>query len=182
MKYTQDIKRYTDYSGKSALVMLLTQQGLWALFYYRIFNAVYRSKLPGLIKKTILFIGVILQKKAEICTGITLPYSARIGEGLYIGHHSGIIVNAKSVIGTYCNISQGVTIGVSGRGEHRGVPIIGDRVYMGANAVIAGNIHIGNGAVIGANSLVISNVEENTTVMGVPAIRVSENNSQDYIL
>ncbi|WP_194852191.1 serine O-acetyltransferase [Nonlabens antarcticus] len=182
MKYAKDIKRYTDYSGKSALVMLLTQQGLWALFYYRLFNSVYVSNIPSIFKKVILFFGVLFQKKAEIFTGITLPYSAQIGEGLYIGHHSGIIINANAIIGSNCNISQGVTIGVSGRKEHRGVPTIGDRVYIGVNAVVAGNIIIGDGAVIGANSLVTRNVEGGTTVMGVPAIKVSDLDSQEYIL
>lgn len=162
--------------------MLITQQGLWALFYYRIFNAVYRSNIPKLLKKVILVIGVLFQKKVEVFTGITLPYSAQIGEGLYIGHHSGIIINASAVIGDNCNISQGVTIGVSGRAENRGVPIIGDRVYIGVNAVIAGNINIGDGVVIGANSLVVANVENNTTVLGVPAVKFSDHNSEDYIL
>ncbi|SCX92770.1 serine O-acetyltransferase [Nonlabens sp. Hel1_33_55] len=182
MKFSKDIKRYTDYSGKSALLMLLTQQGLWSLFYYRIFNAAYRSHIPNFFKRIILMIGVVFQKKVEIFTGITLPYSATIGEGLYIGHHSGIIINAAAVIGDNCNISQGVTIGVSGRGSKRGVPTVGDRVYIGVNAVIAGDIKIGNDAVIAANSLVTKDVDSGTTVMGVPAFKVSDRNSHDYIL
>ena len=182
MKYAKDIKRYTDYSGKSALLMLLTQQGLWALFYYRIFNAVYVGSMPLIVKKMLLAIGVLFQKKAEIFTGITLPYSAQIGEGLYLGHHSGIVINAAAIIGNHCNISQGVTIGVSGRGDHRGVPVIGNRVYIGVNAVVAGNINIGDGAVIAANSLVTKDVESGTTVMGVPASKVSDRDSKEYIL
>jgi len=92
-----------------------------------------------------------------------------------------IIINAKAVIGKNCNISQGVTIGVSGRGEHRGVPIIGDQVYIGANATIAGAIQVGSHAVIGANSLVIQDVGASTTVLGVPAVKVSDNNSAGYV-
>jgi len=181
MKFAKDIKRYTDYSGKSALVMLLTQQGLWALLQYRFFNWIYTSKIPKIFKWPLLVIGVIKLKAVEIITGITIPYSATIGEGLYIGHHSGIIINAKAVIGKNCNISQGVTIGVSGRGEHRGVPIIGDQVYIGANATIAGAIQVGSHAVIGANSLVIQDVGASTTVLGVPAVKVSDNNSAGYV-
>ncbi|KQC34649.1 serine acetyltransferase [Nonlabens sp. YIK11] len=182
MKFSSDIKRYTDYSGKSKLLMLLTQQGLWALFYYRIFNAVHKAQLPKLLKRILLIVGVLCQKKVEIFTGISLPHSAQIGEGLYIGHHSGIIVHPQAVIGNNCNISQGVTIGVSGRGQYRGVPVIGDRVYVGANAVVAGNIQVGDGVVIGANSLVVKSVETNTTVVGVPAVKISDHDSQDYIL
>ena len=183
MKFRKDINRYREYSDrKNVLYLLFAHQGLWALFYYRVFNAVYRSKIPGLLKKILLLIGVLFQKKVEIFTGITLPYSAQIGEGLYIGHHSGIIVNANAVIGSNCNISQGVTIGVSGRGDQRGVPIIGNRVYIGVNAVIAGRVIVGDAAVIGANSLVNRDVESGTTVLGVPAVKVSDWDSKDYIL
>lgn len=161
--------------------MLLTQQGLWALLQYRFFNWIYTSKIPKIFKWPLLVIGVIKLKAIEVFTGITIPYSATIGEGLYIGHHSGIIINANAVIGKNCNISQGVTIGVSGRGEHRGVPIIGDHVYIGANATIAGAIKVGSHAVIGANSLVIKDVAPSTTVLGVPAVKVSDRNSNDYV-
>jgi len=62
------------------------------------------------------------------------------------------------------------------------VPIIGDNVYIGANAVIAGKIKVGNNAVIGANSLVIKDVEDSTTVVGVPAQVLNTNDSKEYIL
>jgi serine O-acetyltransferase len=182
MKFSKDIKRYTTYSGKSVVVMLLTQQGLWALFQYRFYNWIYNSKSSKIIKLPLLFVGVCHQKGVEMLTGITLPYSAQIGEGLYIGHHSGIIINAGAIIGKNCNISQGVTIGVSGRGDKRGIPVIGDYVYIGANATVAGKINIGDKAVIGANSLVVTDVAAGTTVVGVPAVKVSNNDSADYIL
>jgi serine O-acetyltransferase len=181
MKFSKDIKRYTDYSGKSPIVMVCTQQGLWALFSYRFFNSIYTSSLPKIFKIPLLFIGVLKQKGVEIVTGITLPYAAQIGEGLYIGHHSGIIINAGAVIGENCNISQGVTIGVSGKGIHRGAPVIGDDVYIGANATVAGKITIGNKVVVGANSLVTSDVGSGVTVLGVPAVEISKNDSSAYI-
>lgn len=179
--FTLDLKKYKKYSGKNSFVLFFTQQGLWALFVYRFFNAVYRSKLPKIIKSVVLLFGVLYQKWIEIVTGISIPYSARIGHSFYIGHFGNIIINSKSTIGDNCNISQGVTIGVSGRGEKRGVPVIGNHVYIGANATIAGAITVGDGAVIGANSLVVSNVAARTTVVGVPAEQVSSNDSNDYI-
>ena len=121
------------------------------------------------------------QKWIEIITGISLPYSAKIGSHFYIGHFGNIIINPKVVIGNNCNISQGVTIGVNGRGDARGTPILGDNVYIGANAVIVGNIVIGDNAVIGANSLVIENIKEYTTVLGVPAKEINTNGSKGYI-
>lgn len=176
-----DIKKYKKYSGKNSIVLILTQQGLWALVVYRINNAIYNSKMPLLIKKFLLIFGVINQKWIEIITGISLPYKSKIGHSFYIGHFGNIIINANSVIGTNCNISQGVTIGVSGRGEKRGVPIIGDNVYFGANSTVAGKIIIGDNALIGANSLVVDDVKPGTTVVGVPAKMVSTNDSKGYL-
>lgn len=182
MKYIQDIYKYKTYSkNTNILVLILFTQGLWALFFYRFFNSVYRSKIPRLIKKIILIFYIPLQKIMECLTGISLPYSASIGEGFYIGHFGNIIIHPNSVIGMNCNISQGVTIGISGRGEKRGVPNIGNNVYIGANSVVAGNIYIADNVLIGACSLVVNNVLTSGTVVGVPAKMINENNSKNYI-
>ncbi len=181
MRFAKDVKKYKKYSGRPALVLLLTQQGLWALFWYRLFNKVYRSRWPKFAKAPLLLIGVLIQKNIEIITGIMLPYSATVGSYFYIGHFGGIIINSQAVIGENCNISQGVTIGVSGRGERRGVPVIGNNVYIGANATVAGKIRVGDDVVIAANSLVVADVPQATTVMGVPAAHVSSNSSKGYI-
>jgi serine O-acetyltransferase len=121
------------------------------------------------------------QKEIEIITGISIPASSEVGHSFYIGHFGGIILNAKTVIGNNCNISQGVTIGVSGKGENRGVPIIGNNVYIGANVVVAGKIVVEDNALLGACSLINSNVTGNSVMVGVPAIKVSEKSSEGYI-
>jgi serine O-acetyltransferase len=180
-KFATDIAKYKKYSGKNSLVLFFTQQGLWALFVYRSGNAIYRSSLPSLFKSVLLIFWVLWQKWIEISTGISIPYSASIGHSFYIGHFGGIIINANATIGNNCNISQGVTIGVSGRDEKRGVPVIGNHVYMGARSTIAGKITVGDGAVIGANSLVVGDVAQGTTVVGVPAVMVNTNDSSAYI-
>lgn len=180
--FRSDFKKYKKYSGnKSAIILLFTTQGLWALFVYRLSNSIYRSKLPRWIKKILLLGAVIHQKWIEILTGISLPYAATIGKRFYIAHHGHIILHPRTIIGENCNIAQGVTIGVSGRGENRGIPVIGNNVFMAANAVIAGKIYVGDNSVIGANSLVVNNVESNITVLGVPAKKISDNNSEAYI-
>lgn len=176
-----DFKKYKKYSGKSSLILLLTTQGLWAIFIYRIFNNVYRSKLPRIIKKILLLFGVVAQKWIEITTGISIPYKTQIGHSFYIGHFGGIIINANARIGNNCNISQGVTIGVSGRGNFRGVPKIGNNVYIGANAVLAGKIEVGNNCTVAANSLLIQSIEDNVTALGVPAKEINKNSSKGYI-
>lgn len=174
-----DYNKYKKYGGNFFSIIFFTQ-GFWAIIQYRFASSCFRLKTP--ILKQILLAGCLVwQKCIEMITGISIPYSAKIGSQFYIGHFSGIIINANAVIGNNCNISQGVTIGVSGRGVNRGVPIIDNNVYIGANAVLAGKIHIGDNCVIGANSLVIKSVEPNTTVMGVPAKVINHNTSQEYI-
>ncbi|MGJ8666516.1 MAG: serine O-acetyltransferase [Patiriisocius sp.] len=175
------MKKYKRYSGKSGIVLMLTQQGLWALFIYRLNNSIYTSKTPKPIKKILLLFCVMSQKWIEIVTGISIPYSVIVGRELYIGHFGNIIINANTIIGDNCNISQGVTIGVSGRGRKRGVPVIKSNVYIGANATIAGAITVNDNAVIGANSLVVKDVAPSTTVVGVPAEMISTNDSSNYI-
>ncbi len=180
-KIRSDIAKYKKYSGKNALLLILTQQGLWAIITYRFWNSIYESRLPSFLKKIMLVFGVISQKWIEIITGIQLPYSAKVGKSFYIGHFGHIIINANSVIGENCNISQGVTIGVSGRGKNRGVPVLEDNIYVGANVTVAGKITIGSNSVLGANSLVVKDVEPNTTVLGVPAVKINDNDSSAYI-
>jgi serine O-acetyltransferase len=175
-----DYKKYKKYGGNFFTILFFTQ-GFWAIFQYRVANYFYRKiTIPG-IRQLTLFILLIWQKTIEIMTGISIPASAKIGHSFYIGHFGGIILNANSVIGNNCNISQGVTIGVSGLGKNRGVPTIGNNVYIAANVVLVGKIDIGDNAVLGANSLVKNNVLQNQVVLGVPAIVVSTKGSYNYI-
>jgi len=174
-----DYKKYKKYGGNFFTILFFTQ-GFWAIFQYRIAHAVYTMKFP-VIKQLLQFLCLIWQKIIEITTGISIPASVQIGHSFYIGHFGGIILNAKTILGNNCNISQGVTIGVSGQGDNRGVPKIGDNVYIGANAVLAGNIVVEDNVLIGACSLVNTNVTVNSVMLGVPAIKVSEKSSEGYV-
>lgn len=180
--FKKDIDKYKKYSGgKSTILLILTTQGLWALFWYRIFSKLYTSKTPIFSSKIILIFYIPIQKLMEVLTGISIPYTAQIGHSFYIAHFGQIIIHPKAVIGYNCNISQGVTIGISGRGDKRGVPIIGNNVYMGANSTVVGKIKVGSSVCIGANSLVIKDIEESISICGVPAVKISNNNSDNYI-
>lgn len=175
-----DYRKYKKYGGSFFGIIFLTQ-GFWAIFQYRIAHFIYSKIKWQPFRFLGLFIMLINQKFIEIVTGISISASSKIGDSFYIGHFGGIIINANAVVGNNCNISQGVTIGVSGRGEKRGVPVIGNEVYIGANAVVSGNINIGNGVLIGACSMVNTSVEDNSVVLGVPAVVISQNGSKGYI-
>jgi serine O-acetyltransferase len=180
--YCLDVKKYRALNGGGALKNILIEQGLWVLLQHRLEAAVYRSAIPRLIKRPLQLMLIIWHKIIELTTGINLPCTTRIGPGMHLPHCGYRIVNAGAEIGADCCLTQGVTIGVSGRGERRGVPKIGNRVFIGANATVAGKIVIGDDVVIAANSLVNRDVPSHCTVVGVPAKIVSDRGSEEYIL
>lgn len=179
--FRRDVSRYTSRNGGPAWKQILFHQGLWACLQYRIDSAVYRSNLPRAIKTPTRAALTLWHKAVEIIAGIDLPCTATIGPGLQIPHAGGIVLHARAVVGSDCTLSQGVTIGISGRGKNRGVPTVGDRVYIGVNAVVVGKIAVGDESVVGANSLVNRDVPPRCTVLGVPAKVVGRKGSEDYI-
>ena len=114
----------------------------------------------------------IIAKITALFLGVHIYPAARIGPGLYIAHSGGIWISPKVTVGANCNISQGVTIGVAG-GDRDVGPVLGDRVWVGPNAVITGRARVGSGAVVGANSLVATTIPENAVAVGVPAKIIS---------
>lgn len=174
-----DYKKYKKYGGNFVTIIFFTQ-GFWAITQYRLAHSVYKMRVP-IVKQVLQLFMLLWQKGIEIATGISIPASAKIGHSFYIGHFGGIILNAKANIGNNCNISQGVTIGVSGHGEKRGVPIIGNNVYIGANTVVAGAIRVEDYALLGACSLVTTDVASHSVMLGVPAVKISDKGSHGYI-
>ncbi len=174
-----DYQKHKKY-GAGFLVIVFFTQGFWASFQYRCAHFVYNMRIP-IVKQVLLAICLLWQKAIEITTGISIPASARIGHSFYIGHFGGIILNANTVIGNNCNISQGVTIGVSGIDDKRGVPVLGNNVYIGANSVLAGKVDIADNVLVGACSLVTVSVKAASTVVGVPAKIISNKGSEGYI-
>ncbi len=123
----------------------------------------------------------LLRGQAELRYGISVPPTATVGPGLYIGHYGGIFVHPEAVIGKNCNLSQGVTIGQSNRGERRGIPVLGDNVYVGPGAKIFGAVRIGNDVAIGANAVVTCDLPDFAVAVGVPARVVSLAGAEGYI-
>jgi serine O-acetyltransferase len=113
--------------------------------------------------------------------GIEISYRTEIGPGFYVGHFGGIVITSKARIGKNCNISQGVTIGGSNRGERKGAPTLGDGVYVGPGAKLFGNIKVGNNVAIGANCVVTKDVPDNAVIVGVPGKVISFNGARAYI-
>jgi serine O-acetyltransferase len=115
-------------------------------------------------------------------TMIQIPYNTKIGEGFYIGHLGRIIINEESVIGRNVNVATGVVIGKEYRGKREGAPKIGNKVWIGANAVVVGGITIGDDVLIAPLSFVNFDVPSHSIVIGNPAkIIACENATEGYI-
>lgn len=167
-----DLERYTglvrEPIGRLRTWRSLAEtQGVWAIAAYR-FGRWANHEAPRALRPAAKVAYLALFKLVEITTGISLPSNARIGRGFYIGHFGGIIVHPDTIMGERCAISQGVTIGVLG-GARPGVPRFGNDVYIGAGAKILGPVTVGDGAVIGANAVVLEDVPAGATAVGVPA-------------
>ena len=123
----------------------------------------------------------IRKYKLRTKTGIEL-HEGCCGPGIHIAHGK-VVVHHNAKIGANCKLMSDVTIGINGRKDVSGVPVIGDRVFIGTGAKIIGPIHIADDVVIGANAVIVSSINEpGITVAGNPAKKVSDRGSSDYYL
>ena len=125
---------------------------------------------------------LILLRLTSYITHIQIPPSTKIGEGIYIGHFGSIIVNPETVIGKNFCIGAGTLIG-NAQGKKKGVPVIGDNVFMGRNSIIIGNVKIGNNVLIAPGAFVNFDVPDHSIVIGNPGRIISrENATEKYIV
>lgn len=127
---------------------------------YRASHLLWRLRVPLLPR--------LLYATNRILFATVIPPSVKIGRNVLLGYSGlGIVIHKNAVIGNNVKISQNVTIG--GRSGHRMVPIIEDDVEIGAGACVIGPIHVGQGAKIGANAVVLNDVPRKTVAVGIPA-------------
>jgi serine O-acetyltransferase len=163
-----DIDRYNYMQQSNWLRSLLGRQGLWVMTQYRLSRWVhFHVHIPGL-RFGLKLLCAIGQKMIEILTGVELPNRAEIGGGVFMPHANGIVIHIDAKIGTNCNISQQVTIGVGGT-DPSGTPVIGDRVFLGPGAKVFGPITVGDDVAIGANAVVIKDIPSHAVTVGIPA-------------
>ena len=143
----------------------LRNRALWALVVYRFGRWSMQQKFAPWRWLTSKVYG-LLHVFSEIITGVSLPRKTQVGKGFHIIHPEHLRIHDDVVIGDRVGIMHGVTIGTN---MFPGVPVIGNDVFIGANATIIGKIKIGDGARIAANTLVIFDVPPGATAIGVPA-------------
>ena len=156
-----------DPAVKNILEVILLYQGFHILIYHRIAHFLYKHNL--------LFIARLISQLGRFFTGIEIHPGAKIGRRLFIDHGMGIVIGETAEIGDDCTIYHGATLGGTGKDKNKRHPTIGNNVMVGCGAKILGPITIGNNVKIGAGSIVLKPVEDNVTVVGVPAHVVRKN-------
>jgi serine O-acetyltransferase len=168
-----------DPAAKSVLSVILTYPGVKAVFFHQIANFFYLARFDLLAR--------IISQTTRFFTGIEIHPGAKIGKNLFIDHGMGVVIGETSVIGDNVTIYHAVTLGgispsidtESQRNEKRH-PTIGNDVVIGSGAQIIGPVAIGNCARIAANAVVVNNVAENTTMVGVPAKAIKVGNKGKF--
>ncbi len=177
-----DLYRLRARSGAAELLRHLLLGGSFGAFQYVFWMRTCRFARSHTQLRFVLYpVSRAVLRHYTYKYGIDIPPTTSIGSGFYIGHFGGIVVNERAVIGDNCNLSQQVTIGQLNRGPRKGYPVIGNDVYIGPGAKVAGAVRIGNDVAIGANSVVIDDVPDHAVVVGVPGSVVSLGGTAGYV-
>ena len=149
-----------DPAAKSRLAVFLCYSGLHAVWFHRVNHWLWNHRL--------FLAARWLSQVARLLTAIEIHPGARIGRRLFIDHGMGVVIGETSVIGDDVTLYQGVTLGGTGKEHGKRHPTLEDSVVVGSGAKILGNIVVGKNCRIGAGSVVLRNVPDNSTVVGVP--------------
>ena len=161
-KLYEDAKNITekDPACRNVLEAIILYPGFHAIFFHRIAHFLYRKKL--------YFLARLISQIARHITGIEIHPGAKIGRKLFIDHGMGIVIGETTTIGDNCTIYHNSTLGGTGKDKYKRHPDLKNNVMVGSGAKVLGPIKIGNNVKIGANSVVLENIPDNVTVVGIP--------------
>ncbi len=154
------IIRERDPAARGLLEILLCYPGFQALVLHRFSNRLWKLGIPLLPR--------VLSQLTRSFTGIEIHPGAQIGRGVFIDHGMGVVIGETSEIGNRCLLYQGVTLGGTGKDHGKRHPTLAENVVVGAGAKVLGAINVGTNTRIGAGSVVVRDVEANSTVVGIP--------------
>lgn len=161
LRYDLNKVMENDPAARSKIEVFLLYPTIHALIAYRISHYLYINKL--------FFLARLISQISRFFTGIEIHPGAKIGRGLVIDHGMGVVIGETSEIGDNVLLYHGVTLGGTGKDKGKRHPTVGNNVVIGAGAKVLGPIYIGSNSKIGANSVVLNNVPEGATAVGIPA-------------
>ncbi|KIL25745.1 Serine acetyltransferase [Bacillus safensis] len=156
-----------DPAARSYIEVVLTYSGLHAIWAHRIAHAFYKRKL--------YFIARIISQVSRFFTGVEIHPAATIGRRFFIDHGMGVVIGETCEIGDNVTVFQGVTLGGTGKEKGKRHPTILDDALIATGAKVLGSITVGKGAKIGAGSVVLKDVPDHSTVVGIPGRVVVQN-------
>ncbi len=154
------IIRERDPAARGFLEILLCYPGFQAISLHRISHRLWKHRLP--------LVPRLLSQITRALTGIEIHPGAKIGTGVFIDHGMGVVIGETTEIGNRCLLYQGVTLGGTGKESGKRHPTLAENVVIGAGAKILGAITVGANTRVGAGSVVVRDVEANSTVVGIP--------------
>lgn len=154
-----------DPAARNWLEVICCYPGLHALTLHRLAYWLYRRRLA--------FFPRLISHIGRFLTGIEIHPGATIGKGVFIDHGMGVVIGETAIVGDYALIYQGATLGGTGKESGKRHPTLGKNVVVGAGAKVLGNIKIGDGVRVGAGSIVLRDVPDYCTVVGIPGRIIS---------
>ena len=149
-----------DPAARNTLEVVLLYSGFHALVYHRIAHFFYKCHLKLLAR--------LISQIGRFMTGVEIHPAAKIGSGLFIDHGMGIVIGETAEVGDNCTIYHNATLGGTGKDSGKRHPTIGNNVLISTGAKILGPFKVGDNSRIGANAVVLQEVEPDSTVIGVP--------------
>ena len=158
-----------DPAATNLAEIIFTYSGIHALVFYKIAHALREHNVP--------FLPRFISQFGKWMTGIEIHPGATIGKKLFIDHGMGVVIGETTIIGDNVTLFQGVTLGGTGKEKGKRHPTIKDNVVIGTGAKVLGNITVGENVLVGANAVVIRDIPDDSTVVGVPG-RVAKKRGQ----
>src|SRR6201990_1885583 len=146
--------------GVSSVEILIAWPGVQAVLAHRVAHALHDSDIP-ILPRAIAYV-------SRMSTGVEIHPAANVGDGLFIDHGMGVVIGETADVGNDVTLYQGVTLGGTGFQRGKRHPTLGDNVTVGSGAKLLGPIEVGDGAKIGANTVVVEDVPARSTVVGNP--------------
>lgn len=172
LKYNIQTIKEKDPAAKSNLQILLLYSGLHAVMLHRPAHWLYNHKR--------YFLARLLSQISRFFTNVEIHPGAKIGWGLFIDHGSNVVIGETTIIGNDCTIYQGVTLGGTGKETGKRHPTLCDNVIVGCGAKVLGPFKVGSNSKIASGAVVLEEVPENSTAVGVPAKIVRINGKKIY--
>lgn len=162
--------RQRDPAARNYAEVMLLYPGLHAVVSYRYAHFFYKHKM--------FFVARLISQLSRFFTGIEIHPGAKIGRGLFIDHGMGTVIGETAEIGDNCTIYQNVTLGGTGKDKGKRHPTLGNNVMIGCGAKVLGPFRVGDNSKVAANAVVLSEVPDNSTCVGVPARIVKLNDKR----